>query len=428
MSKWNRPGAAARPSLFSSVRMEPLEGRTLFSTGLPQVALVHGLGLNQPSAATETPTSPTTTHTAKPMVHPPSRRRNRQRTIDRPAIFNSKAVTSDFFPIAVWLQPDYLMDHWKSVGVNTMFGYEDNGGTTSLAQWTAAATSKGLYTIRPSSGNARADVNDPYLLAYMLNDEPDGNGVSPAAVQAQYNALKRMNPTVPVVENLAGGFVLHWQGNVTSKAYAAYLAASDIVSSDIYPVTGWGMPSRLDAPGQAVTTLSKASGGKAQFAFIETSNQNLPWVANDRGVTPGEFDAEVWAAINHGAKGITYFPQQIGGFSFDATPSDVLAEMAVQNARIESIGGALSSAYDPATLGLTLTGGLQGSWRQYNGKSYFIVTNMSGNTVNATGRAYGLARNTTTAAVVGENRTIAMPAGGFADTWAPYQTHVYVVV
>jgi len=389
---------------------------------VPQVALVHGLGASQPTSVSAASTSTTTTRTAKPMLHAASRR-----TIDRPALFSSKSVGSDFFPIAVWLQPDYLMGHWKSVGVNTMFGYENNGGNTSLAQWSAAAASNGLYTIRPPSGDARADVNDPYLLAYMLNDEPDGNGISPRTVQAQYTAMKQMNPTVPVVENLSGGFVLHWQGNVTSKAYTGYLAASDMVSSDIYPVTGWGAPDRLDAPGQVVTTLYKASGGKPQFAFIETSNQNLSWVPNDKGVTPGQFDAELWAAINHGAKGITYFPQQIGGFQFDATPPDMLAEMAVQNARIESLGGALESAYDPATLGLSLTGGLQGSWRQADGKSYFIVTNISGNTVNATGRAFGLPRDTTTASVYGEDRTVAMPAGGFADTWAPYQTHVYVV-
>ena len=396
--------------------IECLEGRRLLS-----VTWDHG------ELSNAAPVEATPARVAHPAVHAPSRRSPKRVAHDLAATVATANTPAGFFPIAVWLQPTYLMSHWKSVGVNTLYGYESEGGSVSLAQWNSAATANGLYTIRTPASSATADKADKYLHAYMLPDEPDLHNVNAKNLQAQYAALKKFNPSVPVIENYSGGYVLHWQGNVTSKTYAAYLAASDWDSSDIYPVTGWGLPDRLSAPGDAVTMLSKATGGKAQMAFIETSNQNLWWVTNDKGVTPGQLSAEIWTAINHGAKGITYFPQQIGGFNYDATPADVLAEMTTQNARITSLGGPLSSEYDPATYGMGLTGGLQGSWRSYNGHAYFIVTNPIANTVTAGGRVYGVPRHTSSATVLGESRTLTMDAGAFTDTFAPYETHVYIV-
>ena len=411
-------GRKAPSSIVSNTGFETLEGRSLFSApaiDLPQVALVHGCSA---PAQSQTPA----VRVARPLLHAASRR-----TVSRPATIHNSSSPAGFFPIAVWLQPTYLMDQWKAAGVNTLFGYESEGGSVSLAQWNSAAVSKGLYTIRTPGKNAAADRADPYLLAYMLDDEPDLKNVKVNTLQAQYNALKQLNPNIPVVVNYAGGAVLHWQANVTSKTYTGYLKATDWVSSDIYPVTGWGLPDRIDAPGKAVTTLMRASGGKPQFAFIETSNQNLSWVPNDKGVTGGQFSAELWTAINHGAKGITYFPQQIGGFSYDATPADVLAAMKTQNARITALGGPLSSDYDPATQGMSLTGNLQGSWRNFGGKSYFIVTNPTDQTLNAGGHLYGIPRGTPSATVNGESRSIPLSNGVFTDSFAPYETHIYVV-
>ena len=147
------------------------------------------------------------------------------------------------------------------------------------------------------------------------------------------------------------------------------------------------------------------------------------------GVTPGQFAAEVWGAINHGARGIIYFPQQIGyGFKYDNTPQTILDEMKTQNARLQSLGGPLLSPLNPAGIEVMLGPGLQGSWRSYNGSSYFIVTNVTSQALDAGQvQLVGTPMGAASATVRGEDRSVATSDGGFTDSFAPYETHVYVV-
>ena len=125
--------------------------------------------------------------------------------------------------------------------------------------------------------------------------------------------------------------------------------AADIVSSDFYPVSVWNRPEWIDFskpldpkdnynatgkrlnPGTAIDVLRPWAGGKQQMAYIETSWQGPFPTAAAVGVTPSQLRGEVWDAIIHGAKGITYFPQQVaGGNITDATPANVAAEITRQ--------------------------------------------------------------------------------------------------
>jgi hypothetical protein len=426
---YRRNRAVAGPSCFGC---ELLEERRLLAAISP-TTLAHPAVQGDAIHQLQTPTSsraPDAAATAHPLARRKSRRPVVPPPVITPPVFPGKQVAADFFPIGVWSQPTYLFGHWKSVGVNTLVGYESEGNAVSLDRWNRLASQEGLWTVRQPAKNPPQDKDDPNLLAWMFADEPDLHGVSAKSLAIQYNNLKLIDPARAVFVNFSGGHALGWQGHIGAQAYQNLLAASDWVSNDIYPVTGWIRPDKLDAPGQAVSRLATLSGGKPQFAVIETSDQELPWLPRTvPGVTPGQMDAEIWGAINHGARGIIYFPQQIGwGFKYDNTPQDVLDEMAVQNARLTSLGGPLQSPLNPAGLGLALGMGLQGSWRSWNGKSYFIVTNMTGNALDAGQvQLQGVPGGRGWADVYGENRGLSTSDGGFTDHFAPYETHIYVV-
>ena len=405
---------------------EALEDRR-FLSATPQILLVHGMtAVDKPS----------TSASLAGLRNGPTHERKFARPASKSAsadVFSTVTgakTPANFFMIGVWSQPPSMMRHWKSFGVNTLVGYESQGGTISLNRWKRAAASNGFFTIRPPGTNPAQDNGDKKLLAWMLPDEPDYRGTDPPILASLYANLKSVNPRLPIFVNYAGGKVIGWLGPVSQADYNDYLAATDWVGNDIYPVTGWNQPQSLDASAQVATRLSAWSGGKPQIAVIETSNQLLPYVpAGTPGVTAGQFRAEVWATINHGATGIVYFPQQIGnGFHYDATPPSVSKQMKLENARLQSLGAVLQSTFNPDGFGLNLDPSLQGSWRSYGGKNYFIVSNATGSTIASAGIGLnGVTSGPVSASVAGENRSVPLQNGTLTDSFTAYETHVYVV-
>jgi hypothetical protein len=275
------------------------------------------------------------------------------------------------------------------------------------------------------------DIGQKYLIAWAHPDEPDiaSTGHPASFIAAEYAKWKAINPKMPVWVNFSGGFVDQWQGTQDYNDYKPFLDATDWVSSSVYPVAGWSHPNDLDIAGLSVDRLEKWSQGKPQFAAIETGNQALPWMPKDStGPTPGQFKAEVWDSIIRGARGIIYFPQRFKpSFSYDDTPPDVVDEMIRQNARMTALGPVLLSPSDPATLGVQADAPLETSWRFYKGKAYFIVLNMSEQTLkNQPIQLEGTGRSKS-ATVQFEKRTVAIRKGAMTDTFAPFETHVYEV-
>jgi hypothetical protein len=236
---------------------------------------------------------------------------------------------------------------------------------------------------------------------------------------------------MPIFTNYSGGYVNQWQGSplVGYSGYKPLLDATDWSANSIYPVNGWDRPNDLDAPGRALDRLAKYSQGKPQFAVLETSDQELSWAPRDiPAVTPGQFRAEVWDSVIQGAKGVIYFPQKfMPQFGFDNTPPEIEAEMIAQNARLTALGNALIQPANPTTMGLTLPAGLEGGWRWYNGKAYFIVLNTTGAAVSGAGLGLlGVGRKGKVT-VETEDRTLTMNRRTIVDSFAPYETHVYSI-
>jgi len=340
------------------------------------------------------------------------------------------AAPPSVFPIGVWSQPTYTFSTWQARGANTLVNYESLGGSVSMAQWVAAAQADGFYEIRQPSSTPGVDASDPNLIAYLQPDESDGNGLSPAVLAANYTAWKAADLSMPVFANFAGGYVVGQQGNLTAANYHAYAAGADVVGDDYYPITGWDRPDQLYMVGAAMDRLADYTNGMPQYAYIETGPSNVSWLDNGTGgPSAGQFRAEVWDAVINGAKGIIYFPQQFNpSFSYDDTTPAVAAEMTTQDATLKAMGNILLTPNDPSISYMAVSSPLQASWHSYNGKMYYIVLNLSDNTLSNQSLAIsGFDSAASSASVYGESRTVAMTNGAFTDTFAPYSVHIYCV-
>src|SRR6266480_386206 len=346
------------------------------------------------------------------------------------------STPDSYFPIGVWSQPAYTFDKWQSRGINTVINYEPYGGQDSIDVWSNAANAHSFYQVRTPRANPADDLKETRLLAWMHSDEPDIHKTSPTVLTNEYNAWKAVDPGKPVLVNFSGGELLnHTTSNTT---YQQYMASSNIISNDFYPVTGWGRPDWIDysktpadrkTEGMAIKGYSDLSGGKPQWAFIETSAQKLGWIqgGNARGVTPSEFRGEVWDAIINGAKGIAYFPQQIGsGFRFDTTPANVVAEMTSTNARIQSLAKVLNASANPVGDKIVMNSTLlEGARKNYDGDQYFIVLNMSSKTLSNQAVTLPGLSGLSSVDVFGEGRELSFANVQLSDLCDPWEMHVY---
>ena len=350
------------------------------------------------------------------------------------AVSASPAMSAPYarpnFIIGVWLQPAYKLPDWAARGVNTAFGYETLGGTNSNAYWSSAAAAAGLSYIRTPGASLSADAADPRLLAFLQSDEPDINNTPSSTLASNYALWRQGAPNVPVVLNVSGGNVLL---QLTPQAtYIDYFHSADWASNDFYPIAGWGRPDWLTWVGTAVDTLRSWTNGKPQLAFVEASADISPNRSMNSGVvSPGEFRSMVWLEVIHGVRGIVYFPQGFnGGFKYDSTPADIVAEMTTVNARLTSIGATLALAANPRSFPVTVVAPLQVGWRSTSTGQTVIVLNPTAQAINGAAVRFGSAfispvRNGAVSTVLWEGRTVTVAAGAITDNFAPYTAHVY---
>jgi hypothetical protein len=378
-----------------------------------------------------------------------------------------------YFPIGVFYQPAIPLATtsfagWKGRGVNTLVGYESQGGPAaggvSIEDYTTAAANAGMYLIRQPSADPTQDTNS-HIIGWLQPDEPDLKGITPTALQATYNQLQGANAYLisqgvistprPVLTNFAGAFMTSYGlgrpwvgwgasplGTPGTSNYIPYptyvqgaVAASDWVAQDIYPVTGFGLPNLLGAVGDATTNLinyTTVGGGAAKpaFSYIETSNQRL--FANSdptllvRGPTPSEMRAEIWDSIIHGARGIMYFPQELDGFQYDATPIDNALEMTKQNAAITGIARALNSSVTPDFSTVTFdNGAMEYIVKKVNGVTYLIALNLSNLPLSTTfSMDPGLSIGDLT--LLSDNSLVPnLGDNSFNDVFGPYDVKIY---
>jgi len=344
-----------------------------------------------------------------------------------PQLFGeAPASLSSFFPIAVDFQPPSLFGTWKSRGINTVIRVPSG---TDIERWTSAANTYGLRMIRRARVDPARDDTETNLLAFAGQDEPELNGCSPGCVRAEYLRLKKSAPSKPYLVNLAGASVLFHAGpgdphECNADCMTRYLGAMDWVSHDLYAVNS-RLP--IDSIGRTLDRLRKWSTRRPQFAYIEASDFD-----ND-GIRPtrDQFRAQIWHAIIHGARGISYFvvdassPPTSPRERPDAVPADIAAEMQLQNDRITQLAGILQTTINPSSISVQAEAPLEYSWRHVGSTTYVIALNQSATTID---RAAVKVLGTSvppTITVRDEGRTIQAMGNTFTDSFGPYAVHVY---
>jgi hypothetical protein len=346
-----------------------------------------------------------------------------------------------FFIISVDGIPTSNLSTWVNLGCNTTttWGNPDASGFPYNNQWgsdtnydnavkaiNTAAGHTVLYQIRDQLSG---DVGRIDLLAWVQQDEPDGNGGLSGKISqlsTVYSAYKTADPNRPVQLNFGGSDVL-----VTGQDYAAAMPYGDWINADIYPFTGW-LDSHLT---RGDITLVGQVQDKLQSYLIAAGTPDKPrlaWIeAVDVGTggtppTGAQVSAMIWNAIIHGARGVVFWTLDSTGNS-DATTAEVRTAIGAQATIITSLAPVLQGAINPGGVSGTVPAGLQIGWRSTTGAKYFIVQNTQNTTTSNASMTLTGTGNATTATVFGESRDLAINSGVIADSFAPYAVHIYEV-
>lgn len=224
----------------------------------------------------------------------------------------------DEFPIGVWLQPPSRAAAYRAAGFNLYVGLWQGPTEEQLRVLKAA----GLRVICDQNETGLAHRDDPTIVGWMHGDEPDnaqslgegrgyGPPIPPERIVADYEQIRRRDPTRPVLLNLGQGVAWDdWHGRGVRtrhpEDYPEYVKGSDIVSFDIYPVTHDrpAVSSNLWFVARGVERLVQWAGPRRPvWNCIECTRISHPTAQP----TPHHVRAEVWMSLIHGSRGLIYF-------------------------------------------------------------------------------------------------------------------------
>jgi hypothetical protein len=350
---------------------------------------------------------------------------------------NGPSTSVDYFPIGVWVQSPENAEAYRQIGINTYVGLWKGPTEEQLTQLTDA----GLSVICAQNEVGRAHIDDPTIIAWMHGDEPDnaqrqadgswGGPVPIEEIAANYERLRANDPHRPVWLNLGQGVANdEWVGRAAPyETYPNYVAASDIVSFDVYPVSGI----RKDDGENYLWYVAKGverlrawgHDKKTVWNIIETTRIN-----SERGPTPAQVETEVWMSLIHGSRGIIYFAHEWNPvfrearlledeamrLGVAAINAQIHALAPVLNARELTDWGQVQSTESEIPLAVSAK-------RRENDLYLFAVPMRLGPTRGQFVIADIHANYPIE--VIGEDRHIQSTDGSFSDDFATYQVHRY---
>jgi hypothetical protein len=241
--------------------------------------------------------------------------------------------------------------------------------------------------------------------------------------------MKARDPSRPVMINFGPGVAdPPWIGRGTCTGDEAYydqaIAGADILSFDIYPA-GTDVPrvkGKLEYVAAGVANLvRRASSGQQVWTAIETSALDPM-----RPVRAEEVRSEVWMALIHGARGITYFTHEFApAFREDAIfrHPDVVAEVTQINRLVKSLAPVLNAEPSTRTVVASSASRIDTMIRVHGGSLYLFAVEMEGRRADARLAMQNV--NSTEAEVLGENRQATILNGAVVDVFPKYGVHIY---
>jgi len=262
---------------------------------------------------------------------------------------------------------------------------------------------------------------------------------TPGQVLATYRRIRQADPSRPIFMTLTSGFMKSVnRPEAVKKMYPEFIAATDVVGFDFYPIYGWNRLEWITRPGEGTAELRKLAGpAKPVYAFIETSKGSR-WItySKQHDVLGQHTRAEVWMSIIEGATGIFYFTHAWRPEFTEFAPTEQMrAELKRLNGQITRLGPAILAAPATATIEIAFNEKLAGHLKatQLDGAIWIFAQNIEvrqadGKTVfpegTATIRVQGLKAGTIID-VIDENRTITAGDGEFSDAFDALAEHIY---
>jgi hypothetical protein len=363
---------------------------------------------------------------------------------------NGLSTHADYFPIGVWLQRPEDAPLWLAAGVNLYTGLWD-GPTTNQLDTLRAAGIQAIVSQNSAALNYTARLSDgrPVVVGWLMDDEPDnaqpdGSGgygppTPPSSVQQACEQSRTNDPSRPVFLNLGQGIgwdSATWYGQKgginPDSDYPQYIAGTDIISFDIYPMASadsqvagaaWRVALGVDR------LRAYAPANHIVWCFIETSDIR----AIGKEATVGQIRAEVWMAIIHGAGGINYFihgKTSLSNFDDRALlrPENAgrLAAVTALNNEVHSLASVLKAASVSGLVSMTDAAGdspVDFMVKQQNGATYLFAVGMRDSTTAKRFQFQNLPEQEIE--VLGENRSLRTANRSFIDTFTGYEAHLY---
>jgi hypothetical protein len=351
---------------------------------------------------------------------------------------------ADFFPVAVWLQDAENAPKFQAIGINVYIGQWKGPTEEQLA----ALKQHGMKLICTQNEVGLKHIDEPIIIGWMHGDEPDNCKrneddtkwipvASPEEIIADYKLWKQRDPTRPVYLNLGMGVAFDpYKGKWVRdhRHYIKFLEGCDIVSYDIYPM----MSNNPAEHGRnhlvpfGVARLYQWSDGDTVVWTIVECN---PLPDGRDGPTPHSIRNQVWASLIHGSTGICYFVHQFRPTFVEAGllayPEQAKAVGAI-NRQIHELAPVLNSPTIDGLVGVTSYNAdipVDIMVKRHNGDVYVFASAMRGGektkaTFHVRPRDASVPQEATVE-VIGEDRTIDMVDGLFADEFGGYDVHLY---
>jgi hypothetical protein len=305
-----------------------------------------------------------------------------------------------YFPMIVWGQcPDVFQTN-LAAGINLFADNPCGGLQTQLNVLGGRALSAAVGGKDGGSG--------PGLIGYFHPDEPDGAGMTAAALPPPPPGAPALR-FLTLTNHFYSGAAPLPQGR---GMYPSLIAASDVVGFDLYPLQEWCRADRLGDVFTSQQELVRMSPQKATFQWIEVDGWRCP--NGKTAVTPATVKAESWLAIAGGAHGLGFFP--------GVWPAHIGKAIADLSKDVAALGPALLA---PALAAHSANAHVKVGARSHEGVIYVIAVNAGYTATRATIRVGPLGDRPLT--VVGENRRVDANGSRFTDSFAPLAVHVYAV-
>jgi len=357
---------------------------------------------------------------------------------------NGPRKDADYFPIAVWLQSPNNAAKFKEAGFNLYVGLWNGPTDEQLAELTQA----GMPVICDQNQVGLKHIDDPIIVAWMHGDEPDnaqpitdpqtgrqsyGPCIPPEKIVKNYEAIRKANPSRPVMLNLGQGVANdNWIGRGSGAHiddYLTYVKGCDVVSFDVYPMAGlkdginllWCVAKGVDR------LIQWSEGKKIVWNCLECTRIGDEFSQ----ASPQQLRSEAWMSIIHGSMGLIYFVHQFKPAFKEAALLDdpeMLAAATALNKQIQSLAPVLNS---PTLKNAVMVKSSDDNVpidilaKRHDKNLYLFAVGMR----NAPAKAeFQLSSDFAgaKAEVLGENRD-AIPLTGrhFADSFEPYGVHIY---